>query len=127
MIVLCHTGRAFRGPEKSEYSAHRSEHSLGCDLPQVASVSSATSGSDIVVPVEGTVRMTGAGWCGAPSECLILDCTDDCALLGARHSTVGPSGCHCCVFLCEAQGKEVNHLYQSPVGIIFLWNQENSS
>lgn len=63
MIALCRMGGAFRGLEKSEHSAHRSEHPLVCDLRQVASVSSAVSGSDTVVPVEGAVRMTGASWC----------------------------------------------------------------
>jgi hypothetical protein len=94
MLALCRTGRAFRGLEKTEHLAHRLEHPFVCDLRQVASVSSAVSGSDTVVPVEGA----------------------------------GHGGWHCCASLCEeAQGKEVNHLYQSSVCILILWNQEDSS
>lgn len=42
-------GQSLQGTGEGEHSAHRSQHSLGCGLRQVASASSAVNGSDTAV------------------------------------------------------------------------------
>ena len=86
------------------------QHSLVCDLRQVALISSAVSGSGAAVPVEDAEELVGV----EPSVqhlALMLDH----ALLGVRCSTVGHSGWGCPAALCWTQGIEVHHLEQGPV------------
>lgn len=104
MRALHHVGSTFRGPEKSELSVPGSpQHSLVCDLRQVALVSTA-------VPVEDTEELVGV----EPSVQHLAPVLDH-ALLGVRCSTMGHSGWRYPAALCWAQEIEVHHLDQGPV------------